>query len=59
MYPFHFQFFALFVIRLWEVAYCRVIMHLNECQDEEQTPLQQKLDEFGNLLAKMIGVIAS
>lgn len=32
-------------------------MHLNECQDEEQTPLQQKLDEFGNLLAKMIGVI--
>lgn len=32
-------------------------MHLNEWQDEEQTPLQQKLDDFGNLLAKMIGVI--
>jgi Ca2+-transporting ATPase len=26
-------------------------------EDEEQTPLQQKLDEFGNQLAKMIGVI--
>jgi len=26
-------------------------------EDEEQTPLQQKLDEFGNTLARMIGVI--
>jgi Ca2+-transporting ATPase len=26
-------------------------------EDEEQTPLQQKLDEFGNTLARLIGII--
>jgi len=26
-------------------------------EDEEQTPLQQKLDEFGNVLARLIGII--
>jgi len=26
-------------------------------EEEEQTPLQQKLDEFGNMLAKLIGIV--